>query len=199
MTLTLVEQDALRFHLGYGNLGIGSEAYTASGFQELFSEVVSPYLSVGSETTATTDIAAGSNTVVTPVSMTGITLYGQLVVDVADAAEIVVVKAVTITTFTAAFLKAHAASGYPISTLRGLARVRLALWDADRAYRAMMSEDVGATGGIKKADEVEFFEGRTVLKERADHYRAICIVLASLVQVVPAWADNGAQGRLEAY
>jgi hypothetical protein len=69
--------------------------------------------------------------------MTGIAVYGRLVVDADEAAEVVTVKAVTASTFVAAFKKAHAASGYPIATDSGVARLRLLLNDADKAFATM--------------------------------------------------------------
>lgn len=202
MSLTNVEQDALRFHLGYGNLSVGSEAYARSGFVELFSQVASVYLTVGDETSSTTAVTAGAIAVVMPLAMTGIVASCQLVVDVGDDAEVVMVQAVTPTTFTARFARAHAATGYPIATYRGLARVRWLLWQAEKAHQAMQSQDlVGAAAGVEKADEVTFFQGGWVLKDRLSHYKVIVTMLANVVQIPPAWEARGGGGdtRLEAY
>lgn len=201
MALTTAELDSLRHHLGYGNLSVHAEPYTPDTYYEVFSGIVSPNLSTGTETSATTAITAGATTTVTPASMDDIVAYGQLVVDVGTDAEVVIVKAVTSTTFTAHFAKAHATTGYPIATMSGLARLRLLLWDADAAWRAMTDGVVGSSAGIKQVDEIEFFQGMQVLKGKVDHYKAIVSAISTLVQVPPQWATGGGggPGRLEAY
>jgi hypothetical protein len=203
MSLSTTELDSLRFHLGYGNISVGAEPYTPDTFYEVFNSVVSPYLSTGTETSATTAVTAGATTTVTPASMTGISAYTQLVIDVAEQAEVVMVKAVTATTFTAYFTKAHAASGYPIATLAGVGRLRILLHQADAAWQATLSPEVGATAGLKQVDkgDVEWFQGFQVLSGRLDHYKAIVASISSLVRVQPAWgsATSRRSGRLEAY
>lgn len=202
MTLSAAEIDSLRFHLGYGNISVGAEPYTPDTFYEVFSSIVSPYLSSDTETSATTAVTAGDIAVVTPVSMTGIAAYTQLVVNVAEQAEVVTVKATTATTFTAYFSKSHAASGYPIAPLRGLGRLRLMLHQADVAWQAALSPEVGATAGLKQVDQgdVEWFQGFQVLKGRLDHYRSIVASISTLVRVpISGNASVRRSGRLEAY
>lgn len=200
MALTTSEIESLRHHLGYGNIGAAGAPYSPDTFLELFSQVVSPNLSTGTETSATTAIAAGATVSVTPVSMTGILAYGTLVVDVGDEAEAVVVKAVSGSAFTAKFAKAHASTGYPVATMSGLARLRLLLWDADASWRSMTDWALTDQAGVKRADEVEFFGGGWYLKDRVGHYRSIVSSIASLVQVPPKWASGGrGSSRLEAY
>lgn len=207
MTLTASEMDSLRHHLGYGNIAVGAEPYTPDTFFEVFNAIVSPYLSTGNETSASATIAAGASATVTPASMTGIATYGQLVVDADGAAEVVVVKATTSTTFTASFQKAHSGT-YPIATMSGKARLRLMLREADAAWASLMSQDIGAQAGLKSVDkgDVEWFGGRSgqgnaVLSGRAEHYRSIVWGIANLVQVPPKWAETsgGGTSRLEAY
>lgn len=185
MTLSTAEIESVRFHLGYGNVGIQALPYTDDGYWSIFDSIVSPYLGTGTETSSTTAVTAGSTVVVTPDAMTGITAYSQLVVDVAEQAEVVTVKAVTGSTFTAYFAKAHSTAGYPIATMSGLARLRMLLHDADLAWRGMTDISVGATSGLKSVDkeDVVWFEGRRVLGERASHYRAISCSISSLVRV----------------
>ncbi len=202
MALSAAEIDALRFHLGYGNISIGAEPYTPDTFLEVFSGVVSPYLSTGTETSATTAVTAGATATVTPVSMTGIVPYAQLVIDVAEQAEIVTVKAVAATTFTAYFTKAHATSGYPIASLMGLGRLRVLLHQADLAWQAMTEQTVGAAAGLKSVDkgDVEWFQGASVLTGRLQHYKSIVLSISSLVRVPPLWhQSHGRSIRLEAY
>ncbi|HEY3494737.1 MAG TPA: hypothetical protein VGK73_08635 [Polyangiaceae bacterium] len=197
MGLTTSEVESLRLHLGYGNIGPYGAPYTPDTFLELFEGVVAPNLSTGAETTATGTISAGASATVTPGSMTDIAPYTTLVVDTGDEAEAVVVRSVTLTTFNATFLKAHAGT-YPIAVMCGVARLRLLLWDADAAWRGLTSLSLSSQAGIKKVDEVEFFEGFGGLSGRRAHYLNIVGAIAALVQVPPKNAC-GNTGRLEAY
>lgn len=199
MALTAGEVEALRRHLQYGNIGVGAYPNTPDGFYEVFYDVISPYLSTGTETSATTAITANTTTTVTPASMTGIAVYGRLVVDADEAAEVVTVKAVTASTFVAAFKKAHAASGYPIATDSGVARLRLLLNDADKAFATMTGSTITSSAGLKSVGRgaVEWFGAGAVLSAVQQQYRAILDQIASLVQV-PVNGD-GRTTRLESY
>lgn len=201
MSLTTPELDSLRFHLGYGNLSTAAEPYTPDTYYEVFSGIVSPYLSTGTETSSSTSVTAGSTAAITVVSATNISVYGQLIVDVAEQAEVVTVKSVSGTSVTAYFAKAHS-STYPVATMSGLGRLRLLLHDADLAWRALTSAEVGGSAGISSVDknDVVFFRGFAVLKGRLQHYQSVVSAISSLVQVPPQWAGNGGGGgRLEAY
>ena len=199
MALTAGEVEALRRHLQYGNIGVGAYPNTPDGFYEVFYDVISPYLSTGTETSATTAITANTTTTVTPASMTGIAVYGRLVVDADEAAEVVTVKAVTATTHVAAFKKAHAASGYPIATDSGVARLRLLLNDADKAFATMTGSTITSSAGLKSVGRgaVEWFGAGAVLSAVQQQYRAILDQIAGLVQV-PVNGD-GRTTRLESY
>jgi hypothetical protein len=199
MALTAGEVEALRRHLQYGNIGVGAYPLSEGGFYEVFYDVISPYLSTGTETSATTAITANTTTTVTPASMTGIAVYGRLVVDADEAAEVVTVKAVTASTFVAAFKKAHAASGYPIATDSGVARLRLLLNDADKAFATMTGSTITSSAGLKSVGRgaVEWFGAGAVLSAVQQQYRAILDQIASLVQV-PVNGD-GRTTRLEMY
>lgn len=202
MALSTPEVEALRFHLGYGNLDYGAYPYTPDGFKQLFEQVIGPNLTIGDETTATTAVTAGSTTTVTPVAMTGIVLMGRLVVDVGDAAETVVVRSVTATTFTAAFALAHPASGYPVCVDSGTTRLRGLLHQADKAWQALQSQDLGAVLGLKSVDkaDVVWQDGSqsSVLVQRQKHYRAIVNLISSLVRVTP-YGTPSRSGQLESY
>lgn len=202
MALSTAEIESLRYHLGYGNVGIEALPYTDDGWWSIFDSVVSPYLGTGTETSSTTAITAGGTVEVTPAAMAGITAYAKLVVDVAEQAEVVTVKAVTASTFTAYFSKAHTAGGYPIATMSGIARLRMLLHDADIALAGITDISVAATAGLKSVDkeDVVWFEGRRVLGERVSHYRSIVATISSLVRV-PSRQCSG-KGRsvaIEAY
>lgn len=199
MTLSSSEVESIRFHLGYGNIGLGVSMYTPDGFKELFDQIIAPYLTGDTETTATTAIVAGTNTTVTPVSMTGIVPYAKLVIDVGDDVELVMVRSVTVSSFTAKFTKAHPASGYPIALMGGHARVRLLLNQADVAWQSMQDASIGATAGLQSVDknDVVWFGGFQVLKDRLKHYYAIVDQLSSLVRV--SRVGSGTSGQMSLY
>jgi hypothetical protein len=200
MALSTEEIESLRFHLGYGNIGAMGAPYTPDNFLELFTQVISPNLSTGTETSATTVVTAGTTATVTPVAMTGISSYVTLVVDVGEEAEVIIVKATTATTFAAKFEKAHTSAGYPVATMSGTARLRMLLWDADAAWKVLNSKGVISRAGIKVVDEIEFFGDGAFMQERVSQYTNIVTSISALVQVAPKWAENSrVSSRLEAY
>lgn len=198
MALSDSEIESLRYHLGYGNIGLGVSMYTPDGFKELFDQIIAPYLTGDTETTATTSIVAGTSATVTPVSMTGIVPYAKLVIDVGDDVELVMVRSVSVSAFTAKFAKAHPSTGYPVALMGGHARLRLLLNQADNAWQAMQDPSVGATAGLKQVDkgDVEWFQGFQVLKDRLKHYQAIVGQIASLVRVEPVGRGSSSQMAL---
>ncbi len=165
MALSTSEVLSLRFHLGYGNISIDGWPYSPDGFVALFEQVIAPNLDGSTETTATTAITAGTSATVTPVAMTGIVAHAKLVVDVGDDVELVTVRSVTVSTFTAKFAKAHPSSGYPVALMGGHARLRLLLNQAETAWQAIQDASVGATAGLKQVDkgDVEWFQGFAAL------------------------------------
>lgn len=201
MALSSAEVESLRFVLGYGNIDVGAYPYTPDGFKELFDQVIAPNLTGDTETTASATITAGATATVTPVSMTEIVPHARLIVDVADLAEIVTVRAVTGSTFTALFANAHTGT-YPVAIWAGHARLRYLLHRADQAWIGLQDSSVGDVAGIKQVDkgDIEWFEGFRVLKDRVEHYKTIVWHISSLVRVQPAWAEaQGNSGLLESY
>lgn len=202
MSLSDSEIQSLRFHLGYGNISSGAYPFTPDGFLELFEGTVSPNLQDGAETTASTAVTAGTTTTVTVGDITDIVPWGELVVDVADDAEVVVVKSVSGSTFTASFAKSHVASGYPVAVMSGVARMRMLLWDAGAAWKKAQSSSITKTAGLKQLGkgEIEWFPGGSVLSDTMAHYRSIVWSISALVRVRPAWADEDCSGvTLSAY
>lgn len=195
------EIEALRFHLGYGNIGVGGYPQTPDGYFEAFRNVVAEYLTTAAETTATTAITAASTTTITPVAMTGIAVNTRLVVDVGEDAEFVVVKSVTGSTFTAKFASAHPASGYPVAVESGLARCRYLIHRANKAFEKLTGGSITTSAGLKSVGRgaVEWYGEGAVYKQTLSHYRGIVEQLSSLVRVAPNWANEGASGQLEAY
>ncbi len=197
MPVSDAEIEALRFHLGYGNVGVGALPYTDDGFYSLFTQVIQPNLMGAAETTSTGAIAAGIATV-TPASMVEIVSGARLVVDVGGDAETVVVKAVTLSTFTARFAADHVA-GIPVCVESGITRLRGLLHQANTAFEKLNSPGITQTAGIKQLGqgEIEFFQGNKVLADTRAHYQSIVSQLATLVRVPCAGARG--RGRLEAY
>lgn len=202
MAVSDAEIEAVRVHLGYGAV-ITASAYTPDGFYELFHQVVQPSLYEGASTSVALAIAAG-NATCTPAAMTGIALHTRLVVDTGNEYEVVAVRGVTGSTFTATFSKAHAAN-CPIQVESGVSRLRTLLWSADKAWQTLQSAGITQTAGIKQLGqgEIEWFPGAAgPLKATLDHYKTIVAQLAALVQVQPAWESGGSGkgiSQLEAY
>ena len=184
MTVSVAEIEALRFHLGKGQLGPLSVVYAGNNYYEFFQGVIKDNLSDYASTTATATITSATTVEVTPVSMTDIVPYARLYVDVGDSLDVVQVKAVGASTFTASFAKAHTGT-FPIQLECGVARLRQLLWSADKAFQAMQASTVTETAGIKQLGqgEIEWFDGTAVLEGKARHYQTIVEELAKLVMI----------------
>lgn len=206
MPATSQEVEDLRFHLGYGNIGIGAYPSTPDGFYELFTQVVAPNLNEGATTTGTTPVTSTGIATVTVVSMTGIAVYERLAVDVGADEEIVVVQAVTSTAFTARFAKTHPmtpyapTTGYPVAVESGLTKLRRLLFRAHEAHERLTDNSATKSAGLKSVGRgaVEWFQG-AVLNERGEQYIAIVHELSKLVRVKPLRHLHMACTRLEAY
>jgi len=212
--LTSPEIEAIRFHLGYGNLAVGAYPWTPDGFFELFTNVIAVYLTDIPPTSAATAIDASAGPVVatvTPASM-AITLPDgtssvispnmRLIVDNDDDAEIVVVKSTTVTTFSARFTNSHDVSGYPVAVEVGTSRLRYLLHRANRVHEAMFGRLVTTTAGIQSIDngEVVWFGQNSVIKGMYTQYQAIVAEISSLVRVDPVQIGGGGNpSRMEAY
>lgn len=194
MALTDSEIQSLRFHLGYGNQD-QETPYTEDGFQAIFEQVIAPGLQTAASTTASTAVTAGTTTTVTVAAITDIVARAQLVVDVGEDAEVVYVKSVSGLTFTAKFVNAHPASGYPVAVMSGESRLRFLLAKADAAFERLTSGAITKTAGLKQLGkgEIEWFPGGAVLADVRKHYTAICDQIAALVAV----PRNGATSTLE--
>jgi hypothetical protein len=200
--LTDAEIEELRWHLGWGNISVGGYPHTPDGYFEAIRDVVAEYLTTDEETSATTAIAANSTTTVTPVSMTGIAANVRLLVDAGDEAELVVVKSVTASTFTAKFTLAHASSGYPVAIYSGLARLRFLLHQANKAFTTLTGTEVTNAAGLKSVGRgaVEWYGNNAKLEALQQHYRNVVMQLSSLVRVpVNDELWGGPLHQMEAY
>ena len=192
MALSTAEVESLRFHLGYGNMSVSGHPYTSDGFYEIFTQIISPNLSTSTETTSTTSVSAAGITTITLGSVTLITPYTRLIVDVGDAAETVVVRAVSGSTITATFAKAHT-QPYPVAVLSGVSRLRQLLHSADTAWATLQSADITGSAGIKQLGqgEIEWFAPSAVYLSVLRHYTGICEEISKLVCVPLAGSSEG--------
>lgn len=195
MPLTAAEVEAIRVHLGHGALKLAN-AYTADGFWEVFHQIVAPNLDERESTTATTAVASAGNATVTVAALDGIVPHARLVVDVGDDAETVVVRSVSGSAFSARFAKAHPV-GTPVQVESGVARCRLLLHAANRAWEKLQASSITQSAGIKQLGkgQIEWFGGGTVLAETANHFLAITDQLSHLVRVKSLWRDGLAAKR----
>jgi hypothetical protein len=198
--LTDAEIEALRFHLGWGNIGIGGYPTTPDGWLEAFRDVVAVYLTTGAETTVTASIAAAGSATCTPASMTSISANARLVVDVGDAAETVVVRAVTATTFTAVFAAAHPGP-FPVAVESGLTRMRGLLHKATVANDALTGSTITQSAGLKSVGqgEVEWFGASATRDAISAHLLAIRRQISDLVRIPMRDDECGRVTALETY
>lgn len=181
--ITDSEIERLRFFLGYGNVDVNAYPYTPDGFLELFRDVVAPNLTTSAETTAPVSIAAAGIVTVTPAAMDEIVVYGRLVIDVGEDEETVTVRAITATTFTARFAKAHAAP-FPIAVDSGTTRLRQLLAKAEAVLAEKTGTKISSAAGLKMVGqgEVEWFGVTAALMATDAQLVSIRRELSSLVR-----------------
>lgn len=197
MALTADEVTQLRFHLGFGNVGVGAYPYTPDGFQQLFEDVIGPNLASGTETTTASAVTAAGVATITLASATGFAASQRVVVDVGDDVEIVVVRALSGANLSAKFALTHAAN-FPVVTLSPVARLRMLIHAADKSWASQNESGIAQRAGIKRADDVEFFPGSELLGIRGAQYDQIVDSIASLVRVRPL-RSSGSGARVEVY
>lgn len=159
MALSTGEIKRLRFELGYNVLEVGAEPYVT--YWASLDRVIALYL-LGSTTSSSTVVTAASpptQTVVslTLASVTGISVYDHVIVDVDTFAERATVRSISGSTISVALRLAHTGT-YPVMVELGEAIVRNLL---DRIIRVadVMSTTGLSSAGIKKVDEIEFMDG----------------------------------------
>lgn len=199
--LTEPEIEEIRFHTGWGNIAVGAYPATPDGWYEVFHQVVAQYLTAGTETTVTASIATAGIATCTPASMTDIAPMGRLVIDVGDAEEVVVVRATTLTTFTATFAKAHTGP-FPIATLSGVSRVRSLLHRINATFESYTGTAVTQAAGLKMVGqgEVEWFGAGATLDTMGSHLLALRRELSSLIRIPLRWdVESGRVNQIETY
>jgi len=162
MALTASELARLRIELGYSGLTISAQSYVADGVTQIFEQVIGPYLQAGELNRTSTPVAAASAPTVVTLALlstpTTIAPGDRLIVDDDAAQEAAHVQSVTASTVTLELFKAHVGT-YPVTVEGAESIVRYYLRQciaiAERIARS------AGRAGIKRADEVEFFQSTT--------------------------------------
>lgn len=197
MALLTSEVQRIRFELGYSVMS--SSVYVSSYFASLES-ILSSYLQSGASTTCATSVtAATSPTLVTLTlaSVTGVSAGATVVIDVDARQERATVESVSGSTISVLLEKAHSGT-YPVTVEGGEAIVR----DLCNKLRDI-SEQVATSwsrSGVKKVDEIEFFEGASSVTKGLLHVRDVVRDdLASALGVENRNARRSSGGILEMY
>lgn len=162
MALTTAELARIKYELGYNLLAVGAEPYI--GVTQLFTQVIQPFVETGAATTSSTAVvavAAGSPAAIvamTLASATGFAAGDRIVVDVEDAQEITTVRSISGAIVSVFLSKAHPGT-YPVTVEGGEMIVRQILTQLRRFSepRGFLAKAANSAG-IKKVDEVEFFD-----------------------------------------
>ena len=203
MALTQAELRRLKFELGYNVVGAGAEAYIS--VVAVFEQVIQTYLTSGATTTSSTAVPAATSP--TPVALTltsavGFNAGDRIWLDVDDRQESATIQSASPPAITVLLTKAHSGT-YPVTVESGETIVRELLGKIRLVDDAQMAVGLAA-GGVKKADEVEFFgkgEGGSpaaVLAGQREYWRR---ELASALGVVYLRAERSSGGchSFEAY
>lgn len=162
MALLDAEVQRIRYELGYNVLSIGAEPYV--GVSQLFEQVISQYLTAGESTTSATAVTSATSptpVTLTLASVTGVEAGTPLVIDVDARQERAVVQSVSGSTVVVSLSKTHSGT-YPVTVEGGEAIVRAILrklQELGGLGSTGLIDRAGASSGIKKVDEIEFFSG----------------------------------------
>jgi hypothetical protein len=194
MALLDSEIRRIRYELGYNVLSAGADAYI--GVSAVFEQVIQTYMTAGATTTSATTVAVSSAPTprtITLTSATGFAQFDPVVVDVDSRQERAIVQSVTGSTITLLLLKAHTGT-YPVTVEGGESIVR----DIVRQLVDLSSKIDGAASqaGIKKVDEVEFFEGGARFLGLAEHREYLRDELASALGVVNLRTQRNARASV---
>lgn len=182
MALLTSELRRLRYELGYNVLSAGAEPYI--GVHAVFETVIQTYLQAGAVTTCATAVTAATTptlVTLTLASATDFTVHDAVVVDVDSRQERGVVQAISGSTISLLLTKAHSGT-YFVTVEGGESIVRDLLRQCVDV--ASKIEAGASTAGIKKVDEVEFFENASRLRALNDQRDYLRDELASALGVV---------------
>ncbi len=156
MSLLDSELNRIRYELGYPVLATGAEPYI--GITAVFAQVIQPYLLAGAKTTSTTAVTAATTPTLVTLTLalaTGFDAGARVVVDVDGRQEAATVESVSGSTISLLLSLAHSGT-YAVTVEGGESIVR----DILRKLRVIGDRIEGSfsRAGLKKVDEVEFFE-----------------------------------------
>lgn len=147
----------IRHELGYNLIQFGGEPWI--GVPAIFDVVIKPYLDAGPKTTSSSEVVGTDEPTQAVIKLDDVTgfLPGQrVVVGDDDSQEIVTIQGLTGPLLLASFSKSHNRT-YPVTVEGGESIVREILTNI-RNCKGRMATSLG-TGSLKKADEVEFYQG----------------------------------------
>ncbi len=164
MALTDSEIARVKAEMGFNVLSVNSEPYI--GHAAVFEQVIQPYATGGAATTSATPVTAASSPTpqsLTLASATGFAAGAIVVIDVDSRQERATIQSLSGAAMTVQLSLAHTGT-YPVvveggesiirEILRELARLATGIGSARSAISVL-----GASAGIKKVDEIEFFGG----------------------------------------
>jgi hypothetical protein len=168
MALLPSEISQLKVEFGWNDLTAGAIPYF--GIVATFEQIVEPYLNSGLITTSSTTVTASTTPALTELTLaavSGVNRQGKavsvgvgdmLVIDVDGQQELVHVQSITDLIVSVRLSLAHTGT-YPVTVQGGEMMVRWLLrqlWDV----RLRLSKS-SSRAGIKKVDEIEFFQGKS--------------------------------------
>jgi hypothetical protein len=201
MALLASEVARCKAELGYPLL---SQANPYIGITLLFEQVVQPYIGAGATTTSSTAVAAvpegelAQPKALTLADVAGFHTGDRVIVDVDGRQESATVRILTGVAITVDLALAHSGT-YPVTVEGGESIVREILGRI-RATKAEMGATFGE-GGLKKVDEVEFYEsGGTLFSTLGAQLMWWREELAAALGIQSVWQRRRAgAGRMSVY
>lgn len=161
MALLQAEIERIRDECGYNVLTVGAEPYIS--YVAVFDQVIAQYLQAGATTTSSTAVTAVTPpTVSSPVTLvlasaTGFSSGARIVIDVDARQETATIENLSGSSATVLLSLAHTGT-YPVTVDGGETIIRELLKRIREVKEALATRGL-KLAGIKRADEVEFFQG----------------------------------------
>lgn len=194
MSLLDSEVRRLKYELGYNVLSAGAEFYI--GVTAVFEQVIQAYTTAGAVTTSATAVVAATSPTprtLTLTSATGFSAFDAVVIDVDARQERAVVQSISGSTITVLLSRVHTGT-YTVTVEGGESIVR----DILRQLVDLSSKLDGSASqaGIKKVDEVEFFDGGARFRGLVEHREYLRNELASALGVVNLRTQRDARASI---
>lgn len=197
------ELQRLRYELGANVLALGAEPYVQH--LRIFDVVRDNLESDATEpTTSATSVTAAGSVALTLASASGIAAGTRVLLDVDEEHEVCTVKNVSGLVVTVNCRRLHT-TPFPVEIESGLTIVRALLWHL--ADLARQLREAAADAGIKRVDEVEFFDAQRyadtsagrLARQRAEARAELASAVNLQGVMAQLRADGGAPGRVEVY